>query len=322
MRLAEAERAAQAIRQQFHGPATAAEQVLDSYHAGMVVPAAGVVRLDGYREDWGVGVELIAAGQMTVDETPGQILGTIELWRRRITAAAGTGPAAVDWLGTVGAFCRPVQVAAQLGVRVNRGAMCCVTRHPQRGKEVLTCNHVAAGCDQRAVGDPVTVTECGGPGHTGSLADSCPITGAGATGYDAALVALPVGTDPSAVFAGIGVGVTGMLDPLAVTGAVDVCGPVTSAQGTLGTRRLGPVPVSMAHVGGPAAVVLWDVSVVRVGPRIPFSAPGDSGSLVTTGTDAIGMVVAGGSSAGPSGPGTLIAPLPATLGLLGVSLVP
>jgi len=113
-----------------------------------------------------------------------------------------------------------------------------------------------------------------------------------------------------------------MLDPLAVTGAVDVCGPVTSAQGTLGTRRLGPVPVSMAHVGGPAAVVLWDVSVVRVGPRIPFSAPGDSGSLVTTGTDAIGMVVAGGSSAGPSGPGTLIAPLPATLGLLGVSLVP
>ena len=219
------------------------------------------------------------------------------------------------------ATCATVDVVAHTGSTQSQGAASCLVRHRQRGVELLTCTHVIKAWDGSLADTTLTVEEPT-PATNATLRHAVPINGPNAEDLDAALI-VPEEGDLRSWTNGY-LDLPGLADPEDVQVAklpVDLCGPVTEANGTVYESNFGPVSVDMSHLGG-APATLANMIIVRTGtPTVSFSDQGDSGSAVTADGKGVGMVTATARSNHPAGPATLISSLSGTLERLDCELL-
>lgn len=216
---------------------------------------------------------------------------------------------------------RPLQRGLSIGVAGSGtgtlGAFAYESSSPTR-RLILSNNHVLADTDRKPVGTAILQP---GPIDGGNAADAVarllrtvPLSRVGPNRVDAALatIATEVMTD--------------LDDPSRIGGTVDrTTDPVTKRGRTTGTTT-GTVTafeldnITITYPDG--RDYRFDGQLEITGHGAPFSAVGDSGSLVTVGDQAIGLVFAGTDSGGPGGRGQTYAnPIEGVLTALGVALV-
>jgi len=237
------------------------------------------------------------------DEPPGggEDPTPTELQQRVRPLVRGSSVAHVDVsAGTIGAF---------------------VTVDGADGVHVLSNNHVLAASDQGQTGDAVLQpgpADGGGPAdRIGALAAAVALDPRGPNVVDAAVAS--VDEDVAIDAAAHDGPVTGVIAPDAVRGRVRKIGRTTGVtRGQISAFEVDGVPV-----GYDTGVFTFDDQVEIEGVLGLFSAGGDSGSLITTETDrlGVGLLFAGSTTGGPGGTGVTYAnPLATVLEQLGATL--
>jgi hypothetical protein len=186
---------------------------------------------------------------------------------------------------------------------------------------VLSNNHVLANSDRGEVGDAVVQPgpyDGGGPAdRIGALAVAIKLSADEPNLVDCALAKLDDGVevDPAA-FDGP---VTGVIAPDQVSGLVRKIGRTTGVtRGQISAFEVDGVPV-----GYDTGVFTFDNQIEIEGVVGAFSAGGDSGSLITTEGDrlGVGLLFAGSTTGGPGGTGVTYAnPISAVLEALSATL--
>lgn len=186
---------------------------------------------------------------------------------------------------------------------------------------VLSNNHVLAATDRGRVGDAILQPGPADGGteadRIGALAVAVPLDAGGPNLVDAALALVDddVTVDPAAHDGPV----TAVVDPDAVRGLVRKIGRTTGV-----TRgRISAFEVDGVPVGYGTGVFSFDDQIEIEGVLGLFSDGGDSGSLITTEGDrlGVGLLFAGSATGGPGGTGVTYAnPLAAVLRALDATL--
>jgi hypothetical protein len=199
-----------------------------------------------------------------------------------------------------------------------------VTVAGRQGVFALSNNHVLADSDRGRIGDAILQPGPADGGtsedHVGELAVTVPLSATEPNMVDAALALLSGVESSDGVDATYPIGqITGWVDP-------DDEVPVAKVGRTTGlTRgRISAIELDDVTVQYPAGAFTFDGQIEVTGASGPFSAGGDSGSLVyreDTG-DAVGLLFAGSERGGPSGSGlTYCNPVGVALEALGAKLL-
>ncbi len=236
-----------------------------------------------------------------------------------VELAPGADPTPTDLQQRIRPLVRGSSVAH---VAVTAGTIAAfVTLADTDGVHVLSNNHVLADSDRGKVGDEVLQPgpyDGGGPDdRVGTLAVAIALSAVEANLVDCAVAKLDDGIefDPTA-FDGP---VTDVVAPDQVRGLVRKIGRTTGVtRGQISAFEVDGVPV-----GYDTGVFTFDNQVEIEGVLGAFSAGGDSGSLITTEGDrlGVGLLFAGSTTGGPGGTGVTYAnPLGAVLEALGATL--
>jgi hypothetical protein len=187
---------------------------------------------------------------------------------------------------------------------------------------VLSNNHVLANSDRGRPGDRVMQPgpyDGGGDDDViGQLAKAVPLDPAGNNVVDAAIAEL--GGDIEIDLAGFDGALAGVVDAAEVREPVRKIGRTTA----ITEGRVTAIEVDQVPIGYEIGTLRFDDQVEIEGVDAPFSAGGDSGSLIYAPSDhhGIGLLFAGSETGGPGGHGLTYAnPLAAVLDALGVTLV-
>lgn len=311
------------------------QQVLDgtiavpptvSLEAGRPVPARGLVGVAPGQgaDDWRLAVRLTeedAALDAWVATVAEQARSEVDVRVVGPITALATSPA--DLQRRVRPLHRGLSLAVTGVTAGTLGAF--VTREGVERRCVLSNSHVLADSGQAEPGavalQPGPADGGGADDRVGELLVDVPLSRSRPNLADAALALLDegVGTDPSGGDGALA-GVVDAVDAVDLSQGVQKIGRTTGVT----TGRITAIEVDAVPVGYDIGVLTFDDQVEIEGDDVPFSAGGDSGSVICTrsGRLALGLLFAGSSAGGPSGTGLTYAnPLPVVLSLLEASLV-
>lgn len=259
-------------------------------------------------------------GSALVDDVTSAARGEVDVRTvGRVAALAGV-PEPPWYQGRV----RPLRIGASVAhPRVTAGTLGAFVRTAGGAVALLSNSHVLADEGRAAVGDPVLQP---GPADGGTAADRvaalavfAPYDRAGANVVDAAAATLDAGADADLLGLGDQGDLAGLQPDVTAVRAVAKVGRTTGT--TRGLVTAFEVDGLQVAFGG--GVLRFDDQVEVAGEEDAFSAGGDSGSLVWTVGErlGVGLLFAGSERGGPAGSGvTYCNPLARVLTTLGVQL--